>query len=94
MSMHHLKKKSVKVKEKKLKLTYKEQQLLKKLPDEIEALEERVIKLNEDLSNPAVYEEVGITTLAQELEEVEQTLEEKTELYLEIEEKREEIENE
>ncbi len=80
-------------KEKKLKLTFKEKMALEKLPEEIDALEEEIEKMNICLTNPACYEERGITALAGELASLEAEYEEKVEELLTIQEKEEEIEN-
>ncbi len=77
--------------EKPLKLTYKEKEQLKTLPDEIEILEENIEKLNNCLSNPECYKEKGLSILAKELEELEIIYEQKIELLLNIEEKIQQI---
>ncbi|PHS41332.1 MAG: ABC transporter ATP-binding protein [Sulfurovum sp.] len=78
-------KKEVPVKEKgKTKLSYKEQQDYDKLPDEIEALEEEISRLNACLYNPGCYEEKGLVALSEELSKIEAVYEEKTERYLEV----------
>ena len=66
------------------KLSYKEQQDYDKLPDIIEALEEKIASINQCLYDPICYEEKGLTTLTQELSELEIIYEEKTERYLEV----------
>ena len=68
----------------KTKLSYKEQQLLEKLPQEIEALEEKIDQINSCLYDPSCYEERGLVTLTQELSQAEAEYEEKSETYLEI----------
>jgi ABC transport system ATP-binding/permease protein len=83
-----------KEKKKVLKLTYKEKIALEKLPLEIEELEERIEEKNRCLADPSCYEELGISVLAKELEEIEALYEEKVEELLTIEEKQETIENE
>ncbi|MBU1641743.1 ATP-binding cassette domain-containing protein [bacterium] len=75
-----------------LKLTYKENEALKSLPHEIEALEAKIDKINACLADPACYSEKGITVVAQELSECEALYEAKVEALLVIEEKLEEIE--
>lgn len=80
-----------KPKQKPLKLTFNEQKQLEILPDEIEALEAKIDELNSSLSNPAIYEQIGITTLAKELEEAKELLEQKIDELLAIEEKIEQI---
>ena len=79
------------VKEKSLKLTFKEKIALEKLPEEIETLEKLIDEKNLCLSNPACYEKIGITVLADELQKLKTSYEEKVEELLTIEEKAEEI---
>jgi len=79
-------------KPKTLKLTYKETEALKRLPTEIEALEEKIDIINACLADPKCYELKGITVVADELSEAEARYEEKVEELLLIEEKVEEIE--
>ena len=81
-------------KEKPLRLTYKEKMALESLPGEIEALEEKIEKLNACLADPACYAEKGISVLAKELEALEAEYETKVEALLTIEEKVERIESE
>lgn len=80
-------------KQKVLKLTYKEKIALEKLPLEIEGLELLIEEKNECLSNPVCYEEIGLSQLAKELQELEKDYEEKVEELLSIQEKEEEINN-
>jgi len=68
----------------KTKLSYKEQQLLDTLPDELEALEEKIAQINSCLYDPKCYEEKGLVTLSEELSALEKVYEEKTEIYLEV----------
>ena len=79
------------VKQKELKLTFKEKIALEKLPIEIEELEKRIDEKNLCLSNPICYEKIGITVLAEELQKLKASYEEKVEELLTIEEKAEEI---
>ncbi|NLK66768.1 MAG: ABC-F family ATP-binding cassette domain-containing protein [Campylobacteraceae bacterium] len=51
------------------KLSYKENKILEEHPAMIEALENRITELNAALSDPKIYNEVGIQTLFEELEE-------------------------
>ena len=51
------------------KLTYKQSKILEEYPALIEALEMRIKELNKALSTPEIYQEVGIQTLFEELEE-------------------------
>lgn len=52
-----------------VKLTYKQSKILEEYPALIEALEIRIKELNKALSTPEIYQEVGIQTLFEELEE-------------------------
>ncbi|WP_345993825.1 ribosomal protection-like ABC-F family protein [Sulfurimonas sp. HSL-1716] len=81
------------VKQKTLKLTFKEKIALEKLPSEINELEKRIDEKKSCLADPSCYEKIGITVLAAELQELEDTYEQKVEELLSIEEKVEEIEN-
>jgi len=80
-------------KEKPMRLTFKEKMALESLPGEIEALEEKIDKLNACLADPKCYAEKGISVLAQELEALEAEYEAKVEELLTIEEKVEQIES-
>ena len=71
---------------KQTKLSYKDQRDYDNLPKEIENLEIKIEEINQCLSNPACYEEKGIVTISQELEEIKSIYEEKVERYLELEE--------
>jgi|GEM_PF-28704 len=57
------------------KLSYKQTQILNTYPDKISALEARVAELNEGLSDPKIYQEVGLTKLYEELESAKAELE-------------------
>ena len=81
----------VKEKQKTIKLTFKEKIALEKLPIEIDELEIKIEEKNECLADPKCYEEIGITALAKELEELEAIYEQKVEELLTIQEKEEEI---
>ena len=74
-----------------VKLTFKEKLALEKLPQEIELLEQEMEEKNECLANPKCYEDIGITALAKELQELEELYEQKVEELLSIEEKEEAI---
>ena len=50
------------------KLSYKQTQILNTYPDKISALEARVAELNKGLSDPKIYQELGLTKLYEELE--------------------------
>ncbi len=66
------------------KLSYKQQQAYDTLPDEIEALEERIAEINTCLYDPKCYEEKGLVSLSEELKHLEVEYEEKTDAYLEV----------
>ena len=53
----------------KVKLTYKQNQILQNHPELIEALESRISELNHALSTPEIYQKIGLQTLFEELEE-------------------------
>ena len=75
------------------KLSYKEQKELDELPKLIEELEITIAQIEECLANPKCYNEKGLMTLSKELEEIKEIYEKKVERYLELEEKRERLEN-
>ncbi|MCF6331570.1 MAG: ABC-F family ATP-binding cassette domain-containing protein [Sulfurimonas sp.] len=81
----------IRTKTKTIKLTYKEKDLLEKLPQEIEDIEDKIEEKNNCLSDPTCYEKIGLSLLAKELEELEVLYEQKVELLLNIEEKTESI---
>ena len=81
------------LKQKTLKLTYKEKIALEKLPSEIDELETQIDEKKNCLADPKCYEKIGITVLADELAKLEELYEQKVEELLSIEEKVEEIEN-
>ena len=76
-------------KQKTIKLTYKEKIALEKLPTEIDELEQTIEEKNNCLADPKCYEEIGITTLAKELLDLEELYEQKVEELLNIQEKEE-----
>jgi len=78
-----------KEKPKALKLTFKEKMALEKLPQEIDALELKIEEKNNSLADPSCYEEIGLSALAKELQELEELYEQKVEELLSIEEKQE-----
>ena len=78
-------------KPKKLKLNFKEQQILKTYPEKIENLEIEIDKLNKCLSNPECYEKDGIITLSNKLRELEEEYNNLVDILLEVQEKEEEI---
>lgn len=74
------------------KLSYKQTQILNTYPDKISTLEARVAELNEGLSNPKIYQEVGLTKLYEELEKAKAELESLENDYFEVLEIAEELE--
>ena len=74
------------------KLSYKQTQILNTYPDKISALEIRITELNEALSDPKIYQELGLTTLYNELEAAKAELEELENDYFEVLEIAEELE--
>ena len=74
------------------KLSYKQTQILNTYPDKISALEARVTELNEGLSDPKIYQEVGLTKLYEELEKAKAELESLENEYFEVLEIAEELE--
>lgn len=74
------------------KLSYKQTQILNTYPDKISALEARVAELNEGLSDPKIYQEVGLTKLYEELEKAKAELESLENDYFEVLEIAEELE--
>lgn len=71
------------------KLSYKDQRALEILPSEIEKLEEKIKALENELSDPEMYEKRGISTIAKELEELKEIYEKKMQEYFEVLEKSE-----
>lgn len=71
------------------KLSYKDQRALELLPQEIEELEMSIKKLESELGDPKIYEQRGIVSIANELEECRKNLEMKLEQYFELMEKSE-----
>ena len=78
---------------KKTKLSYKEQKELEELPKLIDELEITIAELEECLASPECYQEKGLVSLSEELEEIKNIYEQKVERYLELEELKEELEN-
>ena len=74
------------------KLSYKQTQILNTYPDKISTLEARVAELNEGLSDPKIYQEVGLAKLYEELESTKAELEELENDYFEVLEIAEELE--
>ena len=75
-----------------VKLSYKQTQILNTYPDKISALEARAAELNEGLSDPKIYQEVGLTKLYEELEKAKAELESLENDYFEVLEIAEELE--
>ena len=75
-----------------VKLSYKQTQILNTYPDKISTLEARVAELNEGLSDPKIYQEVGLTKLYEELESAKAELENLENEYFEVLEIAEELE--
>ena len=73
------------------KLSYKESLLLENLPDEITTLEKQIACINDDLSKPEVYKIKGISTLAEQLCQLQSALDSKLMLYFELQEKQENL---
>jgi len=76
-----------KLKKEVFKLSYKEKEALKVLPSKIESLEEKIEKINQCLTDPQCYQEIGLTQITQELQDKEAEYEELVEELLRIEEK-------
>ena len=75
-----------------VKLSYKQTQILNTYPDKISTLEARVAELNEGLSDPKIYQEVGLAKLYEELEKAKAELESLENEYFEVLEIAEELE--
>ena len=75
-----------------IKLSYKQTQILNTYPDKISALEAKISELNEGLSDPKIYQEVGLTKLYEELEKAKTELECLENEYFEVLEIAEELE--
>uniref|UniRef100_UPI001F3EA7F0 ABC transporter C-terminal domain-containing protein n=1 Tax=Helicobacter equorum TaxID=361872 RepID=UPI001F3EA7F0 len=70
-----------------LKLSYKAKLALDSLPQEIEELERHIALLESDLTNPDKYQTIGITALANQLENLKADLDVKLEQYFALEQK-------
>ena len=75
-----------------IKLSYKQTQILNTYPDKISALEAKISELNEGLSDPKIYQEVGLAKLYEELEKAKVQLESLENEYFEVLEIAEELE--
>jgi len=85
--------KKQKPKRRRKKLSYKEQKELEELPKLIEEFEITIAEIEECLANPDCYNEKGLISLSEELEEIKKLYDEKVERYLVLEEKREMLES-
>ncbi len=79
------------VKKRSLKLSYKEKRDYERLPQKIEAMEDKIKELNDCLGDPSCYKQRGIENLHKELLELNRSYEEMVERYLLIEEKIEDM---
>ena len=66
---------------------------LDSLPQEIEELEGRIALLESDLTNPEKYQTIGITAIANELENLKAELDVKLEQYFALEQKALDLQN-
>jgi ATP-binding cassette subfamily F protein uup len=69
------------------KLSYKEKEALKVLPDKIERLENEIEELNQCLANPDCYQNIGLSQITQDLQSKEAEYEKLIDELLHIEEK-------
>jgi ATP-binding cassette subfamily F protein uup len=74
------------------KLSYKEQQALKTLPEQIEALEAKIDEITRCLADPECYQQEGLKTLSETLQKTQEAYEALGEYYLELLEKQEALE--
>ncbi|MFW5990096.1 MAG: ABC transporter ATP-binding protein, partial [Campylobacterales bacterium] len=81
-----------KPKSKPKKLSYKELIEIERLPEELKNLELEIEEQNALLADPKSYKEIGVESIATKLEELEKIYNDKLERYIELEEKREELE--
>ncbi len=80
------------IRQRKEKLSYKEQKRLQELPAIIETLEEKIAQINACLENPECYENEGIIKISEELALAQEKHEKLLEEYFALEEKREKLE--
>ncbi len=71
----------------------KEKKILEEYPQKIEKMEKQIEELQHCLANPECYEKRGIVSLSEELEELQKKYDEMVDIFLEIEEKAEELRN-
>ncbi len=76
---------------KQTKLSYKDQRDLELLPAIIDSLEAKIDEINSCLGDPKCYQPKGLSSLAQELEELRNEYDRQTERYLELLELEEEF---
>ncbi len=76
----------------KTKLSYRDQQDLDILPDQIEKLETEIETINRCLYDPECYQEKGLVTLTEELQTLQESYDEISDRYLEVLELQEELE--
>jgi ATP-binding cassette subfamily F protein uup len=81
----------IKKQQKQQKLSYKEKQILETYPKKIEKLEDKIEELNNCLADPKCYQEHGISKVAEDLEKLNSEYDEILNIYLEVEEKNEEL---
>ncbi len=73
------------------KLSYKEKRDYDEIPKEIEKLEDEIEEINKCLQDPECYGRIGLSNLSKELNEKEDKLEAIIEIFLELEEKVEQL---
>ncbi|CZE48733.1 ribosomal protection-like ABC-F family protein [Campylobacter geochelonis] len=66
------------------KLSYKQNKILEEYPARIEAIEKRIKELNHALSNPEIYQKIGLQELFEELEEKKGDLQNMENEYFEV----------
>ena len=66
------------------KLSYKQTQILSSHPEKIAALEAKIKELNAGLSDPKIYQQIGLTTLYNDLEAAKNELETLENEYFEV----------
>ena len=67
-----------------VKLSYKQNKILNEYPTIIDEICSKISKLNSDLSNPKIYQEVGLQKLYEELESAKAKLEVLENEYFEV----------
>lgn len=76
-----------------VKLSYKQSKILNEYPDLIDELNEKIKRLESDLADPKIYQEIGISKLYDELEAKKNELERLENEYFEVLEVAENLEN-